>query len=97
MAISLDELRHIAHLARLNLSEEELLAMHHDLNRVMESFRQLQELQLSGIELTPHSVDITNVWVEDEVEAGLGHETALAGAPSAEAGLFLVPPIIDWE
>ncbi|MCL6623766.1 MAG: Asp-tRNA(Asn)/Glu-tRNA(Gln) amidotransferase subunit GatC [Fimbriimonadales bacterium] len=97
MAISLDELRHVAHLARLNLSEEELLAMHHDLNRVMESFRHLQELQLSGVELTPHSVDITNVWGEDITEPGLSPEDALASAPSTEAGLFLVPTIIDWE
>lgn len=97
MTISLDELRHIAHLARLNLSEEELLAMHHDLNRVMESFRQLQELRLSGIELTPHSVDIANVWGEDTPEPNLSHEEALAPAPSTEGGLFLVPTIIDWE
>ncbi|MCH8274391.1 MAG: Asp-tRNA(Asn)/Glu-tRNA(Gln) amidotransferase subunit GatC [Armatimonadetes bacterium] len=95
MAISLDELKHVAELARLNLSNQELNAMQSDLNRVLESFRQLHELRLSGVELTSHSVDSTSVWGEDEPADGLSRSDALEAAPSAEAGLFLVPTIFE--
>ncbi|KAA0225026.1 Asp-tRNA(Asn)/Glu-tRNA(Gln) amidotransferase subunit GatC [Fimbriimonadia bacterium ATM] len=95
MPISRDEVRHVADLARLHLSETELDAMHSDLNRVLEYFRHLQELDLAGVELTPHSVDVYGIWRGDEIEEGLTRSDAIAGAPSTAAGLFLVPTIID--
>jgi aspartyl-tRNA(Asn)/glutamyl-tRNA(Gln) amidotransferase subunit C len=95
MAISLEELKHIALLARLRLSEGELMAMHSDLNRVLDHFMSLQQLDLAGIPLTSHSVDVHSIWEQDEPVYGFDHEDALSGAPMAESGLFLVPPIID--
>lgn len=95
MSITLDELRHLADLARLRLSEEEFTAMQSDLNRVLEHFERLRALNLSGLDLTPHSVDVDNVWREDVPTRGLDRLEALAGAPDVQAGLFLVPTIIE--
>lgn len=85
----------MAELARLKLSQEEFEAMQSDLNRVLEHFERLRALNLSGLELTPHSVDSTNVWREDLPGASLARSEALAGAPDVQAGLFLVPTIIE--
>lgn len=95
MAISIEELKHLAELARLKLSEEEFSAMRADLNKVLEHFDRLRSLDLQEVELTPHSVDVTSVWREDLPKAGLTREDAVAGAPETQAGLFLVPAIIE--
>ncbi len=95
MAITLDELKHLAELARLRLSEDEFAAMQSDLNRVLEHFEKLQALNLAAVELTPHSVDVNNIFREDVPEQGLEREAVLAGAPEVRSGLFLVPTIIE--
>lgn len=95
MPISMDELRQIADLARLRLSDVELEAMHSDLNRVLTHFTHLQELQLAGVEVSAHAVDAKSVWDNDEPSGGLTRDQALSSAPSAESGLFLVPTIIE--
>ncbi len=95
MPISMDELRQIADLARLRLSDAELEAMHSDLNRVLTHFTHLQELQLAGVEVSAHAVDSRSVWEEDQAADGMPRDRALANAPSSEAGLFLVPTIIE--
>ncbi|HWP30401.1 MAG TPA: Asp-tRNA(Asn)/Glu-tRNA(Gln) amidotransferase subunit GatC [Fimbriimonadales bacterium] len=95
MAITLEELRHLGELARLKLSDTELMAMHADLNKVLEHFESLQEIDFAGIPLTSHSVESSNVWAEDEPEEGLERDEALASAPQADCGLFLVPTIIE--
>jgi aspartyl-tRNA(Asn)/glutamyl-tRNA(Gln) amidotransferase subunit C len=95
MAITREELKHLADLARLNLSDTELTAMQSDLNRVLDHFARLQALDLAGIDLTPHSVDSHSIWREDTPAIGLLRDEALAGAPELQAGLFLVPTIIE--
>lgn len=95
MSITLDELRHLADLARLRLSEGEFESMQSDLNRVLDHFENLRQLDLGPVELTPHSVDVNSIWREDVPSPGLSREDALAGAPEVQAGLFLVPTIIE--
>lgn len=95
MAITMEELREIAELARLRLSDTELQAMHSDLNRVLTHFTHLQELQLAGVEVAAHAVDARCVWSPDEPANGLPRDRATSNAPAAEAGLFLVPTIIE--
>ncbi len=95
MAITRDDLAHLANLARLQLSDEEFDAMQSDLNRVLEHFERLQALNLSGLELTPHSVDLHSIWREDIHVRGLDRYDVLAGAPEVQSGLFLVPTIIE--
>jgi aspartyl/glutamyl-tRNA(Asn/Gln) amidotransferase C subunit len=95
MAITLEELRHLADLARLHLSDEEFTAMQADLNRVIEHFERLQALDLAAMTNSPHSIDINNIWREDVPNNGLERDEAVAGAPEVQAGLFLVPTIIE--
>jgi aspartyl-tRNA(Asn)/glutamyl-tRNA(Gln) amidotransferase subunit C len=96
VAISREELLKLAELARLKLSDQEIDAIQSDLNRVLEHFERLKELELAQVPLTPHSVDVANVWREDiPYEDGLSREDALDNAPEVRAGLFLVPSIMD--
>lgn len=95
MPISVEELKHMADLARLRLSDDSLKAVHADLNKVLEQFQTLQELDLSGVDITPHSVDLNSIWAEDVLAKSIDRAEALSGAPKSESGLFFVPTIIE--
>lgn len=95
MSISLDEVRHVARLARLDLEEVEVLALQTELNALLGHFAELQDVDASDIQPQSHAVNLQNVWSEDRVAAGLSREAALANAHSSKAGLFLVPTIIE--
>ena len=85
----------MAELARLQLSDDSLKAVHSDLNKVLEQFRTLQELDLSGVDVTPHSVDLHSIWAEDVLAKSLDRSDAMSGSPKSESGLFFVPTIIE--
>ncbi len=89
------EVRRVALLARLDLDAltEERIAR--DLGRILEYVELLSELNLEGVEPTAHAVAVCNVFRADETAPGLPREAALANAPVARDGLFLVPPIIE--
>lgn len=95
MPISLDEVKHVARLARLELDEAELMAFQSELNALLGHFEDIQGLDVSGIEPKPHAVSMKNVWRFDEVGAVLERAQALANAPVSRAGLFIVPTIIE--
>ncbi|MDQ2986752.1 MAG: Asp-tRNA(Asn)/Glu-tRNA(Gln) amidotransferase subunit GatC [Armatimonadota bacterium] len=95
MSISLDELKHLADLARLRLSDGEFDAMQSDLNRVLDHFEQLRSLDLTGIEFATHATGLRSIWRDDIPILGIERAAALFGAPEVQAGLFLVPTIID--
>ncbi|MFQ3588617.1 MAG: Asp-tRNA(Asn)/Glu-tRNA(Gln) amidotransferase subunit GatC [Fimbriimonadaceae bacterium] len=95
MSISIDEVRHVARLARLELDESELLALQGELNALLGHFADLQAVDASSISPKSHAVSMQNVWVEDIVEPGLSREDALRNAPVSRAGLFVVPTIIE--
>ena len=92
MAISRDEVVHVARLARLDLSEEELERFGGQLSAILEAVGKVAELDLSGVEPTAHPLDLLNVWAEDEPRPSLRVEEALANAPDREGGFFRVPP-----
>ena len=91
MAISRDEVVHVARLARLALSEEELDRFAGQLDAILEAVGKVAELDLSGVEPTLHPLALSNVWAEDEPTPSLSVEDALANAPEAEDGAFRVP------
>lgn len=95
MSISLDEVRHVARLARLELDEAEMLALQGELNSLIGHFSDIQDLDVSGIEPQSHAVAIQNVWAEDQTVKGLSREEAMRNAPRSKAGLFVVPTIIE--
>jgi aspartyl-tRNA(Asn)/glutamyl-tRNA(Gln) amidotransferase subunit C len=91
MAISRDEVVHVARLARLELSEEELDRFAGQLDAILEAVGKVSELDLSDVEPTLHPLALSNVWAEDEPTPSLQVEEALANAPDREDEAFRVP------
>jgi len=92
MAISRDEVLHVARLARLALSDDEVDRLSAQLNAILEAVGKVSELDLADVEPTAHPLDVVNVWADDEPGESLPNEEALANAPDREAGFFRVPP-----
>ena len=95
MSISLDEVRHVARLARLELDEAEILSLQGELNALIGHFSDIQAIDASAIEPSAHAVGLQNVWAEDFIGDCLPRELALKNAPLSKAGLFVVPMIIE--
>jgi aspartyl-tRNA(Asn)/glutamyl-tRNA(Gln) amidotransferase subunit C len=89
--IERDQILHVAKLARLRLSDEEVERMAGELSKILEHVETMNELDLDGVEPTSHVVDLTNVLREDVPRDGLDRETALEQAPDATEDGFRVP------
>jgi len=96
MSIDSSMVVHVAHLARLELSNEEVRAFTGQLSDILDHVEKLSALDTSGVEPTFH-VDpaIANVLRPDRPGPTLEREQALANAPSVEGGCFKVPPVIE--
>lgn len=94
MAITRDEVLHVARLARLELTGEEIERLIRELGAILEAVGKVAELDLSDVPPTSHPLDLVNVWGEDESHASLPLEDALANAPEREGDLFRVPPTV---
>ena len=92
MAISRDEVLHVARLARLALSDEEIDRLGAQLNAILEAVGKVGELDLADVEATAHPLDLVNVWADDVPRPSLALDEALANAPAREGDLFRVPP-----
>jgi aspartyl-tRNA(Asn)/glutamyl-tRNA(Gln) amidotransferase subunit C len=92
MAISKDEVAHVARLARLRLSDEELERFGEQLSAILEAVGKVSELDLSSVPPTAHPLDLVNVWDDDEPRPSLSVEEALANAPDRDGSFFRVPP-----
>jgi aspartyl-tRNA(Asn)/glutamyl-tRNA(Gln) amidotransferase subunit C len=94
-----DDVAHLAHLARLELSEQELDVYVGQLSVILDAVTTVSAVAAADadIEPTTHAVPLTNVYREDVVRPGLTHEAALAGAPAVEDGRFRVPQILGEE
>jgi aspartyl-tRNA(Asn)/glutamyl-tRNA(Gln) amidotransferase subunit C len=92
MAITRDEVLHVARLARLELSDDEVERFTEQLSAILEAVAKVSELDLSEVEPTAHPLDLVNVWTEDVPRPCLPRDEALANAPEREAGFFKVPP-----
>lgn len=95
--ISRDEVAHLANLARLAVTEDELDTFAGQLDQILDSVAKVGEVATAEIPPTSHAVPLTNVFREDVVRPGLGQQQALAGAPAAEEGRFRVPRILGEE
>ncbi|HVO54632.1 MAG TPA: Asp-tRNA(Asn)/Glu-tRNA(Gln) amidotransferase subunit GatC [Solirubrobacterales bacterium] len=89
--IDRDQVLHVARLARLRLSEEEVETMAGELSGILEHVDRIGKLDLEGVEPTSHVVALENVWRADEPRPSLSHELALASAPDPQDGAFRVP------
>jgi aspartyl-tRNA(Asn)/glutamyl-tRNA(Gln) amidotransferase subunit C len=91
--ISREEVLHVAKLARLALSEDEIERFRSQLSAILEAVGKVSELDLAGVPPTSHPLDLVNVVAEDEPAPCLAREDALANAPDPEGGFFGVPPV----
>jgi len=86
-----DQVLHVARLARLSLSEEEVVRLGRELSGVLAHVEKIQELELEGVAPTSHVVEVTDALRPDEPEPSLPVELALRGAPEPVEGGFGVP------
>lgn len=95
--ISLQELKRIARVSKLELSEEELQGFFEDINNVVSRFEKLNDLDLQDISPTSHLSWSEPPFSSDEPRAGEGGEEVLKGAPQVANGYFVVPRVVDKE
>jgi len=91
----MDEVKHVAQLARLELTEQELLQMKSELDTLLSAFETMAAYDLPDVEPKAHAVAVVNVMGEDVIRPSLTREEALSNAPRSRAGLFLVPNILE--
>jgi aspartyl-tRNA(Asn)/glutamyl-tRNA(Gln) amidotransferase subunit C len=89
--IDRDQVLHVARLARLQLSEEEVETMAAELSGILDHVDRISSLELEGVEPTSHVIALENVWRSDEPEPCLPRERALEPAPDPADGAFRVP------
>ena len=95
--ITRDEVAHVAHLARLELTEAELDEFTEQLGAVLDHAADVEALELDDVPPTSHPYPLVNVFRADVVRAGVDRDEVLAQAPAAEDGMFRVPPILGEE
>ncbi|ANY05643.1 Asp-tRNA(Asn)/Glu-tRNA(Gln) amidotransferase subunit GatC [Pseudonocardia sp. HH130630-07] len=96
-SITRDEVAHLARLARLAVTEDELDVFAGQLDVIIGSVARVGEIAADDIPPTSHVVPLENVFRPDEQRPGLDQQQALAGAPAAEQGRFRVPRILGEE
>jgi aspartyl-tRNA(Asn)/glutamyl-tRNA(Gln) amidotransferase subunit C len=94
MKIPLQEAEYIARLARLKLTEDELLLFTKQLNTILDYMEKLNKVDTTGIKPTSHALQIKNALREDIVEGSLKKEEAMGNAPQKDGNFFLVPKVI---
>ncbi|WP_410574100.1 Asp-tRNA(Asn)/Glu-tRNA(Gln) amidotransferase subunit GatC [Amycolatopsis sp. cmx-4-61] len=95
--ISRDEVAHLAKLARLAVTDDEIDVFAGQLDQILDSVAKVSEVAATDVPPTSHAVPLTNVFRQDVVVPGLTQQQALAGAPAAEEGRFRVPRILGEE
>ena len=93
--LSREEVLHVARLARLHLTEEELERMRVQLDAILAYVDKLRELDVEGVEPTAHAVPLVDVMRDDALAPCLPQEAALANAPDRDGEFFRVPRIIE--
>jgi len=94
MKITKEEVLHVAHLARLNLTADELETMTGQLDNILSYFAKLEELDTTGVLPTSHVFSVTNAFREDSVKPSLPRDEAVANGPQQNGETFQVPRII---
>jgi len=95
MKLTPDDVRKVARLARLKLSEEETQRFTEQLGRILEYVHQLDEIETAQVEPMAHAGDLVNVFREDVPVPSLDRQDALANAPKTDGKYFLVPQILE--
>ncbi|WP_096438921.1 Asp-tRNA(Asn)/Glu-tRNA(Gln) amidotransferase subunit GatC [Alteribacter populi] len=91
--ITKDQIKHVAHLARLEFSDDEVEKYSEQLDAIINFAEQLNELDTTNVVPTSHVFDVRNVLREDEVKPSLTQEDALANAPKQKDGQVKIPSV----
>ena len=89
------DIKYVANLARIALTPEEEARLGSQLGDILGYVKKLEELDISNVEPMAHAVPLDNVLRADEVQPSISNEEALANAPKAAKGLFVVPKIVE--
>ena len=95
LRLTTDEVAKVAHLARLELSDQEIDTLGGHINRLLENFERLQELDTENVEPTSHTIPVNNVFRADVSRPSLTPEEVLANAPERVDDTFEVPRIVE--
>ena len=93
--ISREEVQHVARLARLHLTDDEVERMRQQLDAILAYIDKLRELAVDDVEPTAHAVPLVNVMRDDALQPSLSQDEALANAPDRAGQFFRVPRIIE--
>jgi aspartyl-tRNA(Asn)/glutamyl-tRNA(Gln) amidotransferase subunit C len=93
--ISKEQVKHVAHLARLAVTEEETEMLTEQLDKIIGFAEELNELDTENVEPTTHVLDLKNVLREDEVRNSVSVDEAMKNAPEQRDGQFKVPNILE--
>lgn len=96
-SITREGVAHLARLARIAMTDEELDHMAGQLDVILGAVARVQEVAADDVPPTSHALPLSNVYREDRPRPSLGADGALAAAPAAEDGRFRVPRILDEE
>ncbi len=96
-SLTRDDVAHVAHLARLGLTDDELTLLEGQLNHIMDQYAKLAELDTETIPPTAQTIELENILRDDVVTPSFPVETALANAPARQAGFIVVPAIIGGD
>lgn len=94
MNITVEQVQHVAKLARLELEPQAVEKLAGQLANILEYVEKLSEVDTSEIEPTSHAIALTNAFREDRIHTHLDPEEALDNAPAREEGCFVVPKVI---
>jgi aspartyl-tRNA(Asn)/glutamyl-tRNA(Gln) amidotransferase subunit C len=95
--LSRDDVAHVAHLARLGLTDEELGRLEGQLNHILDQYAILAQLDTEDIPPTAQTIELENILRDDVVRPSLPVEAVLANAPEREGDFFRVPPILGGD
>ena len=92
MAITREEVLHVAKLARLELTDDEVERLTDQLGAILEAVSKVSELDLADVPPTSHPLELVNALAPDELRESLSLDEVFANAPAREGDLFKVPP-----
>lgn len=95
MSITRKDVEHVARLARLALSDEEIATFEEQLSKILDHAERVTQMDTEGIPPTSSAIPLANVFRSDEPQESLTNEQALSNAPEAESGHFRVPRILE--
>ncbi len=95
MSVSKEDVKHIAKLSKLDLTEQELEKYTNELSSIVDFANELSNIDVEGVKPTAHILDIKNVFRKDEVQPSYDREEILKNAPSKDAGCVSVPKVVE--